>query len=121
MIIGDEFKLLDIRTWHDAGTTVLEVAGELDVYTAPRLREQLADQARAGRHHLIVDMTEVAFMDSSGLGVLVGGLKRARTAGGSVTLTGANAHIHDVLRITGLLRVFPVCATTAEALSAAGR
>ena len=120
-MIGDGLKLLDIRTWHDAGNTVLEVVGELDAYTSPRLREQLVDQSRAGRHRLVVDLAEVSFMDSSGLGVLVGGLKRARAAGGSVTLTGASAHILGVLRITGLTRVFAVYATTAEALSAAGR
>lgn len=121
MTVGDGFKLLDIRTWHDAGHTVLEVAGELDVYTAPRLREQLVNQARAGRHRLVVDLAELVFIDSSGLGVLVGGLKRARAADGTVTITGANAHILDVLRITGLVRVFPVYGTVAEALSAASQ
>lgn len=121
MMVGGTRKPMDIRTRHDAGHTVLEVVGELDMFTAPRLRDQLVTLAADGRNHLVVDLAELAFMDSSGLGVLVGGLKRARAAGGGVSIAGASERILSVLRITGLVRVFPVYATTAEALSAVDR
>lgn len=120
MLVGGRTKAMDIRVRRVAGYTVLEAAGELDMYTAPTLREHLLDQSRAGHHHLIIDMTEVMFMDSSGLGVLVGGSKRARAAG-TVSIAGASGQILGTLRITGLSKVFPVFATVAEALPAAAQ
>jgi len=110
--------LLEIKTWRDAGRTVVEVTGEVDAYTAAKLREQLVGLSRGGHHRLVLDMAAVAFMDSSGLGVLVGAAKRARVGGGEVVIAGAADHILSVLRITGLTRVFPIFPTVAEALSA---
>jgi anti-sigma B factor antagonist len=65
---------LTLGTRDEGDRTVVEVGGEIDVYTAPKLREQLVDLVNAGRYHLVVDMEKVEFLDSTGLGVLVGGL-----------------------------------------------
>lgn len=62
---------LDHRT--EDGLTIVEVEGEIDVYTAPRLRELLIDLVNKGNFHLLVNMEKVDFLDSTGLGVLVGG------------------------------------------------
>src|SRR5690606_4095310 len=70
---------LSLSTHTRGEYTVVEVGGEIDVYTAPRLREQLVQLSEDGYHHLIIDMEAVDFLDSTGLGVLVGGLKRVRT------------------------------------------
>lgn len=97
--------------------TVLEVAGEVDVYTAPVLRDRLADLLEAGKRHLIVDLGGVEFLDSTGLGVLVAGLNRAREVGGSLSLVCSQERVLKLFRITGLDEVFTVHATVEDALA----
>ena len=87
---------------------VLRVTGEVDVYTAPALRERLLDLAAEGAVHVVADMSRVDFLDSTGLGVLVGGLKRLREHDGSLTLVISATRILRLFEMTGLTRVFPV-------------
>jgi anti-sigma B factor antagonist len=96
--------------------TVLEVAGEVDVYTAPKLREKLVELVNDGNHHIVVDMTQVDFLDSTGLGVLVGGLKRVLSHDGSLSLVCDQERILKIFRITGLTKVFPIYSNLDEAL-----
>jgi anti-sigma B factor antagonist len=98
--------------------TVVKVTGEIDVYTAPALREELQAHQEAGAADLVVDLTEVPFMDSTGLGVLVGSLKRARTTGGSLRLVIDQEKVLKVFRITALTQVFEIHPTVEEALAA---
>lgn len=109
--------VLDVSTWRDGARTVVEVCGEIDAYSSPRLREALAGVSAEGRHLVAVDMSQVTFMDSSGLGVLVGAVKRAKAGQGALCLFGASEHVLRVLRITGLVRVMPPFATRDEALA----
>jgi anti-sigma B factor antagonist len=88
--------------------TVVEVAGEIDVYTAPRLREQLVELVNGGSYHLVIDLEGVEFLDSTGLGVLVGGLKRVRAHDGSLRLVCTQERILKIFRITGLTKVFSI-------------
>ena len=88
--------------------TVVVVGGEIDVYTAPKLREQLIDLVSSGQYHLVVDMEGVEFLDSTGLGVLVGALKRVRTQEGDLSLVCTEARILKVFEITGLTKVFSI-------------
>jgi len=97
--------------------TVVVVHGEIDVYTAPSLRERLNELVSSGHYDLIVDMEGVDFLDSTGLGVLVGGLKRARSHDGSLQLVCAQERILKVFRITGLTKVFPIHPTLDAALA----
>src|SRR5262249_658184 len=94
---------------------VVQVKGEVDVMTAPQLRERMRDLAAKGAVHLMIDLRDVSFIDSSGLGVLVGGLKRVRHENGSVRLVIATRRILHIFEVTGLTRVLPVTqdATTA--------
>jgi anti-sigma B factor antagonist len=104
------------------GSTVIEASGEIDVYTAPRLRETLVSLADAGNYHLIVDMEGVEFLDSTGLGVLVGGLKRVRAHGGGIDLVCTQGRILRIFRITGLNKVFSIFDSVDDALAGrAGR
>lgn len=96
--------------------TVLEVGGEIDVYTAPKLRERLVELVGEGNYKIIVDMTKVEFLDSTGLGVLVGGLKRVRSHDGQLALVCNQERIYKIFRITGLTKVFPIYDSTDEAL-----
>jgi anti-sigma B factor antagonist len=110
----EDFVDLSLSTYDEGDHKVVKVGGEIDVYTAPKLREQLIDLVSSGAYHLIVDMEGVDFLDSTGLGVLVGGLKRVRAHEGTLRLVCT----HKIFRITGLTKVFPIHASVAEALSA---
>ena len=103
------------------GITVIAVSGEIDVYTAPRLREALIGLVDAGNYRLIVDMEGVEFLDSTGLGVLVGGLKRVRAHDGGIDLVCTQGRILRIFRITGLSRVFDIYDSVDEALASRGK
>ena len=104
---------------HPAGDhMVVEVGGEIDVYTAPRLREKMVELVNAGHYHLVVDMESVDFLDSTGLGVLVGGLKRVRSHDGSLRIVCTQERLLKIFRITGLTRVFPIHDSVDEAVAA---
>ncbi|MCU1369150.1 MAG: anti-sigma-factor antagonist [Ilumatobacteraceae bacterium] len=96
--------------------SVVDVGGEIDVATAPRLREQLIALVNDQRYHIVVNLEAVDFIDSTGLGVLISGLKRVRTHGGRFSLVCTEPRILKVFEITGLLAVFNVCPTLAEAM-----
>ena len=98
--------------------TVVHLGGEIDVYTAPLVREKLDEQIQAGRTDLVVDLTDVTFLDSTGLGVLVGRLKLARTRGGSMRLVGTDDRVLKVFAITGLDKVFEIHPDVESALAA---
>jgi anti-sigma B factor antagonist len=100
------------------GWSVLEVGGEIDVATAPRLREQLISLVNDQRFRIVVDLEAVDFIDSTGLGVLIGALKRVRTHDGELVLVVTEPRILKVFEITGLLNVFPVRSDVADAVSA---
>ena len=103
------------------GRTVIAVNGEIDVYTAPRLREMLIRLVDEEKYHLIVDMEGVEFLDSTGLGVLVGGLKRVRSHDGGIDLVCTQGRILRIFRITGLNKVFNIFDSVEEALASHAR
>jgi len=109
---------LSVTSRQEGERAVVGVVGEIDVYTAPALRERLNDLVAAGHYRLVVDLTAVEFLDSTGLGVLVGGLNRVRNHDGSLHLVCSQEKILKVFRITGLTKVFPIHATLSEALAA---
>ncbi len=88
--------------------TVVAVKGEVDVYTAPRLREKLVELVSAGQLKIVVNLEGVDFLDSTGLGVLVGGLKRLRSHEGDLGLVCTQQRILKVFEITGLTNVFAI-------------
>jgi anti-sigma B factor antagonist len=102
----------------DADTHVIELGGEVDLYTAPEFKERLVQVIEDGKKQLVVDLSKATFIDSTTLGVLVGGVKRLRPAGGSLTLVCTDDNITKIFEITGLDRVFPIHASRDEALAA---
>ncbi len=101
---------------HQVGPwTVLTVAGELDVVGGPDLRQYIMTATQAGSSHLVLDLTGVDFIDSFGLGVLVGALKRTRLAGGDVRLVIPEPRIRRVLEVCDLDRVFHIVETVGSA------
>ena len=94
--------------------TVVSVGGEVDVATAPRLREELINLVAGGHNHLVVDLEGLDFIDSTGLGVLVGALKRTRSNDGELRVVCTHSRILKVFEITGLDSVFGIAATIEE-------
>jgi anti-sigma B factor antagonist len=99
------------------GRTVVDVTGEIDVYTAPTLRERLTALVDAGHTDLVVNLTDVRFMDSTGLGLLVGVLKRVRGVDGRLQLVIDSERLLKVFRVTALTQVFTIRETVDEALA----
>ena len=97
-------------------TTLVVLRGDLDLATAPELRECLVKVIDEGAR-VVVDLEAVGFLDSAGLGILVGGLKRARTRGGELELVCTSKDVLKPLEITGLDRVFTIHAGRDAALA----
>jgi len=87
---------------------VVAVSGEVDIATAPKLREKLVELASQGAQQVVVDLNAVEFLDSTGLGVLIGGMKRLRGLDGDLTLVCTQPRILKVFEITGLNRAFTI-------------
>jgi len=107
---------LKIESKEVDGVGVIVLEGEVDVYTAPKLKSRLIDLVDEGKYNIIIDLQKVEFMDSSGLGVLVGGLKRVKSHQGSISLVCTQENILKIFRITGLVKVFPIFSSEEEAL-----
>jgi anti-sigma B factor antagonist len=99
---------LDIKTEDVDGVSLIILSGEVDVYSAPKLRETIKDIVEQGKNNVVVDLEKVDFLDSTGLGVLVGGLKRVRQQDGELGLICNQEKILRIFRITGLTKVFPI-------------
>src|SRR5437016_4908603 len=107
----------DIKTEQlSDSAAVISLAGEVDLYTAPEFKQQLLDVIGQGAKSVVVDFTDTTFIDSTTLGVLVGGVKRLRTNGGQLTLVCSDRNITKIFEITGLDRVFTIYPTRSEAL-----
>src|SRR5262245_34522073 len=113
---AEERKVL-VRTTESGTRSILAVEGEVDAHTAPQLKGAIAATIDRGTTELIVDLDQVTFMDSTGLGVLVGGLKRLREAGGELRIVCTRRPILRILEITGLDKVIPLYSALAEATS----
>ncbi|HZZ97514.1 MAG TPA: STAS domain-containing protein [Jatrophihabitantaceae bacterium] len=100
---------MDLRTDTVNGTvTVVAVDGDVDMSTAPQLEERLSALSSGGARNLIIDLTDVEFLDSSALGVLVGIHKQVSAAGGTIKLVCGHPRIERIFAITRLTEVIPV-------------
>ena len=98
---------------------VLDVVGEIDIYTTPQFKEAVSAAINENKPAIIVNMTQVTYMDSSGFGTLLSATKRLRPLEGALYLSGCNEAIQRMLQITRLNTIFGVYETEDEALSAA--
>jgi anti-sigma B factor antagonist len=99
---------------------VISLAGEVDLYTAPEFKQQLLEVIGQGGKDVIVDFTNTTFIDSTTLGVLVGGVKRLRSNDGQLSLVCSDRNITKIFEITGLDRVFAIYPSRDEAVSKVG-
>jgi len=112
---------LSIHVHKNGETHIFELSGSLDLATAPTVRAALLEAAERGDHRIVVDLNRVEFLDSTGLGALIGAQRRAKEEGGEVRLTVPDGQILRLLRITGLLKIFGVYASLDDALAAKNR
>jgi anti-sigma B factor antagonist len=111
----------DIQTEQlDEGAYVISLTGEVDLYTAPEFKQQLLDVIGDGGKEVIVDFTSTTFIDSTTLGVLVGGVKRLRSNDGQLSLVCNDRNITKIFEITGLDRVFAIYPTREDAVAKLG-
>ena len=101
----------------DGGVFVIELSGEVDLYTAPEFKQQLIDAVADGASHVVVDLSKTTFIDSTTLGVLVGGIRRLREKEGDLSLVCSDRNITKIFEITGLDQVFSISPSRDEALA----
>jgi anti-sigma B factor antagonist len=106
-----------VRT--DAGIAVVDVSGEVDLYTSPKLKAAFDELLGTGQIHLIVDLLDTTYLDSTALSILTSALKHVTGAGGNLGLVFNQPQIDRMFTITGLKDVFPTFASHAEAIAAA--
>lgn len=102
----------------DDNIAVIELTGEVDLYTAPEFKQHLLKQIENGVSQIVVDFSDTTFIDSTTLGVLVGGVKRLRPIGGQLLLVCNDRNIIKIFEITGLHRVFDIHNALEDALEA---
>ncbi|MVA76784.1 anti-sigma factor antagonist [Auraticoccus sp. F435] len=107
---------MEFSTSEQPGAVVVHCRGRLNMVAAPRLKELLSSTVESGGQRVVVDLTGTDFVDSSGLGALVGGLKRCRQAGGDLRIAGAGQQVLTVLSLTNLDRVLRPYADVAAAV-----
>ncbi|MBI3947066.1 MAG: STAS domain-containing protein [Armatimonadetes bacterium] len=96
--------------------TIVDLVGELDAYTSLEVRETVVRLIEEGARDIIINLEKVDFIDSVGLGTLVGCLKRTAEHGGTISLVCANPQIQKVFDITGLSKIFAIYPTRDEAI-----
>jgi anti-sigma B factor antagonist len=91
-----------------SGATVVDLNGEIDVYTSPKVKETISELIDQEHYRLVINLENVRYIDSTGLGVLIGGLKRVREHSGTVNLVCSNPQIKKIFDITGLVKIFGI-------------
>jgi anti-sigma B factor antagonist len=102
----------------DNARHVIGVRGEIDLFTAPELKQKLTDAIEKGRNQIVVDLTETSFLDSTALGVLIGAVKRLRSNHGRLVLVNVDTNIAKTFEITGLDQIFTILPTRDDAIAA---
>jgi anti-sigma B factor antagonist len=109
-----EFRLAVVRA--DGDLPVVSVEGDVDLYSAPELREQLAELSEEGAPRIVLDLSRATFLDSMALGVLLGAKKRLAATGGELEIVVATPDVRRILEITMLNRIFVLHESREEAV-----
>jgi len=116
-----QVDLLINVTREAGGIPVIRLEGEVDIYTCPQLKETILRLIDDGEYHIIIDMEKVPYIDSAGLGVLVGARRRVGEHDGSISIVNPYPSVYKVLEITRLTKIFEVYQDKEGALTALGR
>jgi anti-sigma B factor antagonist len=110
-------EAFDVETRSERGWAVFDVQGDLDVYSAPMLRHEILTRIEQGESRIIVNLEKVDFLDSTGVSVMINGLKRARNRNGTLVLARPGEQVQRMLILTHLDKVLPVFPTVEEAVN----
>jgi len=102
----------------DADRHVVAVRGEIDLFTAPELKQKLTDAIEGGKSRIVVDLSDTSFLDSTALGVLIGAVKRLRSREGALVIVNTDQNIAKTFEITGLDQIFTILSTRDDAIAA---
>ncbi|MCL5035960.1 MAG: STAS domain-containing protein [Chloroflexi bacterium] len=102
----------------EEGLGIVDILGEIDVYTSSWVKEAIAEFIKEGNYNIIINLEGVRYIDSTGLGVLIGALKRVKEHEGSISLICTNPQIKKIFNITGLSKIFAIYKSEEEALAA---
>ena len=106
--VGDSVDIkVNVRE-SEGDAYVVDLTGEIDVYTSPKVKDAITELIDQEHYNLVINLEKVRYIDSTGLGVLIGGLKRVREHGGSVNLVCTNPQIKKIFDITGLVKIFGI-------------
>jgi anti-sigma B factor antagonist len=111
-----EFALTEASL--DADRHVVAVRGEIDLFTAPELKQKLTDAIESGKNRIVVDLSDTTFLDSTALGVLIGAVKRLRSREGALVIVNVDQNIAKTFEITGLDQIFTILSTRDDAIAA---
>src|SRR5437870_8635509 len=111
-----EFALTEASL--DADRHVVAVRGEIDLFTAPELKQKLTDAIESGKNRIVVDLSDTTFLDSTALGVLIGAVKRLRSREGALVIVNTDQNIAKTFEITGLDQIFTILDTRDAAVDA---
>lgn len=109
---------LSLSTKPNGGITVIEARGEIDVYTAPRLNQVLQDAIGKGARFLALDLTNVTFLDSTGLSILIKWQKQLAEGDGRLVIAGASSPLAKIFKVTGLEELFRLYSSQDQAVAA---
>ena len=108
--------MIEVDVQGGGDSAVLRPQGRLTMVTAPELRTAVAEAVEGRRVRIVVDLSACEFIDSSGLGAIIGGLKKARQAGGDLRIACVGPQVATVLQLTNLDRVLRPHDTVERAL-----
>ncbi len=114
--MADDFAITEHAV--DEERHVLAVRGEIDVSTAPRLKQALEESIDLGRTRIVIDLAETESLDSAALGVLIGTVRRLRPSDGALALADINANVAKTFEITGLDQIFTILPSRQAAVDA---
>lgn len=107
---------MDLTVRTKAKVEIIDLKGEVDLYSSPMLRERFSFLIKAKRPAILVDMKDVTYIDSSGLATLIEAMQKMSRYGGKLCLSGLKAHIRDIFEVSRLENVFVIFGQAAEAL-----
>lgn len=117
MAKGGSFLDIKVNTRQlGEGVYAVEVQGEIDVYTSPRVKETINELIEGSHYNFVINLEGVRYIDSTGLGVLIGALKKVREHNGRIVLICTNPQIKKIFNITGLIKIFEIYKDEEEAL-----
>lgn len=107
---------MEVETKQERQAAIIRAKGDIDLYTSPTLRQAILEAVQKQLSPIVVNLTQVTYMDSSGVATLIEGFQLSKAYGGTVRLVGLNERVSEVFKLARLQQVFEICQTETEAI-----